>query len=427
MMDSVQEIFEAAAAKYLTAVDAAPSKSSNQHEIGGLVKAGMGQLLGVGYDTCKFPAVYAYIPEASDEEEALPVICEGTASWYDCRRDDPNRSPEYRLYYPQNDVTKRMKEGDLVVIAKNKDGSLALIFTPPDSAVDIQLRHLFGLPSLTTNMKPAKMPEQPMIIPVRMLLEEVGINPFRPEEVEDDLEMLLERFPKGLPTTDVLSKLARDLVDVDSRDDPDSALVAWLDREELLFRAYEKYLVSQRLQEGFGEDGSDVDAFVKFSLSVQNRRKSRVGYAFENHLTTVFEQHGMTFQRGKGKLYTEGNQQPDWMFPSFSAYHDLDFPTEKLALLGAKTTCKDRWRQVLAEGDRLEKKYLATLEGGISERQTDQMQGKKLQLVVPRSIQTTYSEHQKIWLYTISDFVSDIREKASSQGLENTKVVKITD
>jgi hypothetical protein len=414
MMDSVKEIFEAAAAKYLTAVDAAPSKNSNQHEIGGLVRAGMGQLLGVGHETFKFPAVYAYIPDAGDDEETPPVICEGTASWYDCRRDDPDRSSEYRLYYPQNEVTKQMKEGDLVVVAKNRDGSLALIFTPAGSPADIQLRHLFGLPDLTSQMKPAGMPEQSMIIPVRMLLEEVGINPFRPEEVEDDLEMLLELFSKGLPTTDVLSGLARELVDVDSRDGPDSALVAWLDREELLFRAYEKHLVSQRLREGFGHDGSDVDAFVKFSLSVQNRRKSRVGYAFENHLTTVFEQHGMTFQRGKGKLYTEGNQQPDWMFPSFSAYHDLNFPTEKLTLLGAKTTCKDRWRQVLAEGDRLERKYLATLEAGISERQTDQMQEKNLQLVVPGSIHTTYSEQQKSWLYTISDFVGDVRRKDSS-------------
>lgn len=46
MFEKLTDVFPAAAAKYLTAVDANPSKS-NQHEIGGLVKAGIGSLLGV--------------------------------------------------------------------------------------------------------------------------------------------------------------------------------------------------------------------------------------------------------------------------------------------------------------------------------------------------------------------------------------------
>jgi hypothetical protein len=413
MLDTVSEIFDAAAAKYLTAVDAAPSKNSTQHEVGGLVRAGMGRLLGVGPETFRYSTTYAYLPSHSDVDDFPPVICEAESSWYDCRRDDPARSPEYRLYYDENEVTEQIREGDLLVVAKNRNGSLALIFTPRGSPAEAQLRHLFGLQDLTSSLKPASLPEQSMILPLRLLLEEIGIKPFREKEVDDDLEMLLERFPQGLPKTDVLSGLARDLTGIDSRDDADLALLAWLDREELLFRAYEKHLVAHRLREGFGADGLDVDAFVSFSLSVHNRRKSRMGHSLENHLTTVFEQHGLTFERGKGTLYTEGRQQPDWMFPSFSAYHDSNFPIERLTLLGAKTTCKDRWRQVLAEGDRLEKKYLATLEAGISERQTDQMQEKNLQLVIPGRIHSTYSESQKIWLYTISDFIEDALKKSS--------------
>ena len=414
MLESVNEIFEAAAAKYLTAVDAAPDEKSNQHEIGGLVKAGMGKLLGTGPTTFSYSAIYAFLPGESDSDDTPPVICEAESSWYDSRRKDPTRGPEYRLYYDENEVTEQIREGDLLVVAKNRNGSLALIFTPQGSPAEAQLRHLFGLPDLTSRMKPAALPEQSMILPVRLLLEEIGINPFRDKEVDDDLEMLLERFPKGLPKTDVLSGLARNLTGIDSRDDADLALLAWMDREELLFRAYEKHLVAQRLREGFGGDGADVDAFVSFSLSVHNRRKSRMGHAFENHLTAMFQQHGLTFERGKGKLYTEGRQQPDWIFPSFSAYHDPSFSKEKLTLLGAKTTCKDRWRQVLAEGDRLENKYLATLEAGISERQTDQMREKNLQLVIPGRIHTTYSESQQRWLYTVSDFVDDVRRKSSS-------------
>ena len=211
MLESVNEIFEAAAAKYLTAVDAAPDEKSNQHEIGGLVKAGMGKLLGTGPTTFSYSAIYAYLPGESDSDDTPPVICEAESSWYDSRRKDPTRGPEYRLYYDENEVTEQIREGDLLVVAKNRNGSLALIFTPQGSPAEAQLRHLFGLPDLTSRMKPAALPEQSMILPVRLLLEEIGINPFRDKEVDDDLEMLLERFPKGLPKTDVLSGSCKSL------------------------------------------------------------------------------------------------------------------------------------------------------------------------------------------------------------------------
>jgi len=412
MQESVNAIFEAAAAKYLSQVDAYHDGVSRQHEIGGLVQAGLGHALGAVTDreTQPYPTTYAYLPDDESGEEP-PTIVQSETIWYDSRR-GKRRGPEYRLYYHDNEVTEKMTAGDLLVVAKFKGDGIAFIVTPQGSPAEAQLRHLFGLPALNERMKAAIMPEQSMLLPVRLLLEEIGINPFRDEDVDNDLEMLLEHFPNGLPKTEILSGMARDLTGVDSRDDPDAALLAWLEREELLFRAYEKHLVADRLRKGFGEDGADVDEFVSFSLSVHNRRKSRVGYAFENHLTTVFQQHGLQFERGKGKLYTEGKQQPDWMFPSFSAYHDPLFPTNKLTLLGAKTTCKDRWRQVLAEGDRLERKYLATLEAGISERQTRQMQEKNLQLIVPRAVHGTYLPSQAEWLYTLSDFVLEVQIKA---------------
>lgn len=412
MIGSVSEIFEAAAAKYLTAVDAASAQSSNQHEIGGLVKAGLGHLLGKSSEDHYYSALFAYIGDDDNFDQNTPIICTDVVNWYDSRRNRPNRSPEFRLYYPDNEVTHNINEGDLVIVAKMKDGRLALIFTPENSPAANQLKYLFGFVDLTTNMKPAKMPAGSLILPVRLLLEEIGINSFSEEDINNDLNLLLEKFPNGLPTTAVLSELARNLTGIDSRDGADEALIAWIEREELLFRAYEKHLVTKQLQIGFGQDGSDVDSFIKFSLSVHNRRKSRAGHAFENHLTEVFTQHGLSFERGKGKLYTEGTQQPDFMFPSFSAYHDPNFPENNLVLLGAKTTCKDRWRQVLAEGNRLDKKYLITLQGGITEQQTQQMRDKSLQLIVPREIKSTYSKNQKDWLYDVAQFIQVVKNKS---------------
>ena len=57
---------------------------------------------------------------------------------------------------------------------------------------------------------------------------------------------------------------------------------------------HERSFVQVRLDQGF----DDVDEFLSFSLSVQNRRKSRMGYAFENHLMPIFESRNLQFERG---------------------------------------------------------------------------------------------------------------------------------
>ena len=80
-------------------------------------------------------------------------------------------------------------------------------------------------------------------------------------------------------------------------------------------------------------------------------------------------------------------------------------------MLGAKTTAKDRWRQVLEEADRIERKHLITLEGAISENQTNEMISRKLQLVVPKDIHASYTENQQKWLYSIEDFLKEVKER----------------
>ena len=84
-----------------------------------------------------------------------------------------------------------------------------------------------------------------------------------------------------------------------------------------------------------------------------------------------------------------------------------------LTMLGVKSTCKDRWRQVLAEADRISPKHLLTLETGITTDQTDEMQAKSLQLVVPAALHETYTREQRKWIFSVSDFVELVREKQS--------------
>lgn len=74
-----------------------------------------------------------------------------------------------------------------------------------------------------------------------------------------------------------------------AEDAPDVALMAWLDHEEAMFRRLERRIVSARIEQGFlSGDGVDVVGFLSFSLSVQNRRKSRMWLSFGKLAVYVF-------------------------------------------------------------------------------------------------------------------------------------------
>lgn len=64
-------------------------------------------------------------------------------------------------------------------------------------------------------------------------------------------------------------------------------------------------------------------------------------------------------------------------------------------MLGAKSTLKDRWRQVLSEAERIPEKHLITLEPGISEHQTGEMQAKRLRLVIPDRLHASFRPRQR--------------------------------
>ena len=108
---------------------------------------------------------------------------------------------------------------------------------------------------------------------------------------------------------------------------------------------------------------------------------------------------------------TEGTSKPDFLFPGAAEYHDAAFDPLHLTMLGVKSTLKDRWRQVLAEAQRIDRKHLLTLEPGISVGQTDEMMRQSLQLVVPSQLHPTFTARQAGWLMTFGAFVDLVRER----------------
>ncbi len=115
--------------------------------------------------------------------------------------------------------------------------------------------------------------------------------------------------------------------------------------------------------------------------------------------------------RYKRTAITENKSKPDFLFPGQNEYHDAGFDPLKLSILAVKSTCKDRWRQVLAEADRVEEKHLLTLETAISVNQTNEMQAKKLQLVLPLGLHDTYRMDQRNWLFSLRDFTRVVLER----------------
>lgn len=398
----LSELFSGIVMKRLSAVEAGP-QSSNQHEFNG--STALRRLLGDD-DRKNIGARFLFLGQ---EQEA--VEAEGVVSWYDARRKHPTRT-EYRLYYPGNDVTGMMAAGDVFFLAMCRDGTALIVVTPSESTMESQLRWLFDLdtqPQMQFVFHPvAAGSDAELDFAARTILDLLNIDPEEP--AAQMLDTLIEPFGLNFPTTKIISELARtSLPDISVMDDPDGALVAWMDREEQLFRRLERRIVAERIGNGFIEDGdADIDGFLKFSLSVQNRRKSRAGQALENHLEALFSAHGIRYARG---AETENRNRPDFLFPGQEEYRDPSFPAGRLTMLGAKSSLKDRWRQVLSEAERIGNKHLLTLEPGISENQTDEMREKKLQLVVPREIGKTYRLTQQMWLINIHEFLALAEER----------------
>ena len=97
-----------------------------------------------------------------------------------------------------------------------------------------------------------------------------------------------------------------------------------------------------------------------------------MGLSLEHHLEAIFRAYEIAFVRG---VVTENNQRPDFLFPNDEAYRNAPETGHAcLTMLGAKSTCKDRWRQVLDEAAKIPRKHLLTLEPGISEPRTIQME-----------------------------------------------------
>ncbi len=229
------------------------------------------------------------------------------------------------------------------------------------------------------------------------------------------LEALGQHLATGapFPTADRLASLAREQCELYFRTDSlslDEKLLRWIDMEYRIFRWLEVRKYQEHLHRGF----STLEDMIQLSLTILNRRKSRAGYGLELHLAALFQSAGLAFA---SQAKTEGNKKPDFIFPSADDYANPNFPASRLTFLGVKTTCKDRWRQILSEADRISSKHLFTLQQGISRSQLSEMREAGVQLVIPRPYHRLFPEQERKHLLGLEAFVQLVKSKDSQEML----------
>lgn len=285
--------------------------------------------------------------------------------------------------------------GDLLILAQYGDAEYYGFVLQSDQDIDGFLAY-FNLSSEMTNQ----------------LIDIAQAN--TPEKILDkEIREIVAQYI-DFPETRAMAEFARNIYNKahnisDARigKSPDELLLKWIDAEYSLFRSFEEKVYAPIYSTPF----PNCQELIKLSNIILNRRKSRAGKSLEHHLSTIFTAAKLEYEE---QAVTEDNKKPDFLFPSGAAYHNLLFPADKLVFLGAKTTCKDRWRQVLNEADRIETKYLFTLQQGISKNQLREMKHEHLKLVVPAAFLSSFDKEFQPEIETLASFIEVVSRK---QGL----------
>ena len=161
---------------------------------------------------------------------------------------------------------------------------------------------------------------------------------------------------------------------------PGKRLLQRREYEFKLFRSIEAAIELPKVRKGF----DNMNQFVDLAKSVMGRRKARSGKSLEIYTQFIFEEEGLSKSRYfSSQVTTARGRKPDFVFPTEEAYLDPSFFQERLRMLAVKTTCKDRWRQVLNESDRKHHQtHLLTLQEGFAHAQHREMTESGVKLVV---------------------------------------------
>ena len=238
-----------------------------------------------------------------------------------------------------------------------------------------------------------------------------GIYDDTRQDIEEQDECLRRRFgdfTNGLddfPSGDAFSEEARTAligcVPGFANWSADDKLIKGRDTEYDSFKLVEQSICGPIVERGF----RNIDEFVSAANSITNRRRARAGRSFENHIRFTLEDAGIPFEH-----QPDIDGRPDFVIPSADAYNDRSYSVDGLFVIGAKTTSRERWRQLLDEGRRVPRKYFMTLQPNMSNRQYTAIVGANVRLVVPNSLHRGYpADTSADGLLSVDGFIDVMR------------------
>lgn len=342
--------------------------------------------------------------KGANKEKFIPIkwpdeiVTESKFTYYGKKSRNEYRITRFGKKFPFLNVNS---VGNLFILTKKDNETYEAFVLNQDEDIDNFLS-FFGMSPAETN---------------RLIDTHNGV--FSEKHYKNLVERLFEQYistlDRDFPSTSEVSSAARIIYEktkdknlltfFDAAERPDRELLNWLDTEYGLFKAIEIDRYNPYIQEPF----KSVNLLVEAANTILNRRKSRAGKSLEHHLNEIFTIHKLPFTP---QPRTEGKKKPDFIFPGQEYYFDKDY-SNNLVFLAAKTTCKDRWRQILSEADRIDQKHLFTLQQGISENQLDEMYEKNVVLVIPEMYRKKFPEAYRKEILSLKDFITHVKDKCS--------------
>lgn len=420
------EHFVGVGAKRISATEAAKAGISHGHEL-----SASGPVLEMlGRQRTEFPCTYLYFTESADEGGYLEDV--STVTLYDAREHVAHRGPEWRLYYPYGcEPMESMGPGDYCWVALRSSGEVVIAVAESASSTARQLDRLFGTelrmdessaPSRARQFALfdlAEAGDENLDLADADLLLALGVAPTM--ETEDRLSEMIERFGGvyPLPGTKAFTEYVRGVCAIENaREDPDTALAVWMSTTNELYFAYERHVLQPILDEELANRTYvDIDAFFRLATRFKNARFSRVGASFEHHIAAILDAAGLRYVQPRRM---RDGSKPDFLLPTLDAYADADMPDELLTFLAAKTTTKERWRQIVTEATRVSVRHLITLDRELNADVLDAMAENSVEPVLPARHIAEYPYALQSRMSTVGEFIDLARSRetaAVAQGV----------
>ncbi len=136
-----------------------------------------------------------------------------------------------------------------------------------------------------------------------------------------------------------------------------------------------------------------IDALM---LSASQQRKSRAGYSYEHHIEAMLAGGGIPFEK---QVIIASRKRPDFILPSLAVFENPNDHAQPGLILSAKTTLRERWKQVEREKGKQEL-FLTTVDENVASNAIEDMASFGVFLVIPESLKVSktseYEGHKNV-------------------------------